>query len=445
MSSIPYSWNPFPGVFQHDSPRPHEPSGHPVPDPAPSDNGNISNGVSGPVDPISPDPPFPIDTAVTLGEDASLTAGIPGEGPLTIEQIRSWVSDLSKHEELDFKLPFGLNAAPEIPSLANNPLTRAKIELGRQLYFDTRMSADGTIGCVSCHDPDEGFTRHTRFGIGVGGQEGGRNSPVSYNRILSTLQFWDGRAASVEDQAKGPIEAAIEHGITHEIAVETISGIEGYRIQFEAVFDNEGVTIDNIAKAIASFERVIVTGPSPYDYYNRVLSVLEQFDEEEMETLAEDEPDIYLRYQDDLAKSEAMGDSAIHGRELFFSDRVGCTACHVGANFTDEKFHNIGIGMDADEPDVGRFSETADEAHRGAFKTPTCRNVASSYPYMHDGSLATLMDVVEWYAKGGHPNDQLSDKIKQFEATDQDKQDLVAFLESLTGKFPAIERGRLPQ
>ena len=132
-------------------------------------------------------------------------------------------------------------------------------------------------------------------------------------------------------------------------------------------------------------------------------------------------------------------------RDSFFSERVGCTACHAGANFTDEKHHNIGVGMEAEEPDAGRFAVTQDESHRGAFKTPTVRNVALTAPYMHDGSQATLEEVVDWYNKGGHPNAQLDEKIKKLNLTDQEKADLVAFMKSLTGDFPQVERGRLPQ
>ena len=140
-----------------------------------------------------------------------------------------------------------------------------------------------------------------------------------------------------------------------------------------------------------------------------------------------------------------MSKSAIRGRELFFSDKANCTACHVGPNLSDEKHHNLGVGMDAAKPDLGRFTESKDEKDKGAFKTPTIRNVAQSAPYMHDGSQKTLEEVVEWYAKGGHPNDQLSDKIKKLDLTDDDKKDLVEFMHSVTGALPKVETGRLPR
>ncbi len=382
---------------------------------------------------------------VVLGTP-ELTSGIPGEGPLSVAEITEWLDRDGVHAVLEIDLPMGLRAGiGEIKGIEDNPMTRAKIELGRQLYFDTRLSTDSTVSCATCHDPDEGFTRHTQFGIGVESQQGNRNSPVSYNRILSGPQFWDGRAASLEEQAKGPIANPIEMGNTHKACVETIEDIEGYRVQFDRIFPDEDINIDTIAKAIAAFERAIVTGPAPADYHEIVRTVREQYDEEEIEELRDEAPELYEKYASAVENSGAMSDGAIRGRALFFSDKANCTACHVGANFTDEKHHNLGVGMDQEEPDLGRFVVTGDEKDSGAFKTPTIRNVALSAPYMHDGSQQTLMEVVQWYDKGGHPNPHLSDKIKKLDLSDQEKADLVAYMEALTGPFPPIERGRLPE
>ncbi|MDX1964347.1 MAG: cytochrome c peroxidase [Pirellulales bacterium] len=376
---------------------------------------------------------------VVLG-DPKLTAGIPGEGPLTVEVIQSWLQDPKNHEELTVQLPLGLSAgAGQEKGLSENPLTRAKIELGRQLYFDTRLSVDNTISCASCHHPDFGYAKDTQFGVGVKDQLGGRNSPTSYNRILSDVQFWDGRAGSLEEQAKGPIQNPIEMGNTHENVVQTVKGIEGYRIQFEKIFGD--VTIDNIAKAIASFERVIVTGPSPFDYNE----VLRAFEGQEEDDIREDMA-AWAKFEEAkqfLAKNP-MSDSAKRGRELFFGQKANCTACHVGPNLTDEKFHNLGVGMMADKPDLGRSEISKDAKDTGAFKTPTIRNVALTAPYMHDGTQKTLEEVVEWYNKGGHPNPHLSDKIKKLDLTDQEKADLVEFMKACTGEFPKVETGRLP-
>ncbi len=383
---------------------------------------------------------------VRLGSP-ELTAGIPGEGKLTLEQIRAWLDNPANHEVLKVSLPMGLNVA-RIPeeTLEANPLTRAKIELGRQLYFDTRLSADNTVSCASCHAPDEGYARNTRFGVGIHEQEGNRNSPTSYNRILSKAQFWDGRAASLEEQAVGPIANPIEMGNTHDAAVKTVRGIPGYVMQFEKIFGQRGVSIDTIGEAIASFERVIVTGPSPFDY-NEAMRRFSKFSEEDLEDLKEDDSDLYAAYEQAKkdAKANPMSESEQRGRELFFSKKSDCTTCHVGANFTDELYHNLGVGMDVAEPDLGRYVVTGDEKDKGAFKTPTIRNVALTAPYMHDGSQKTLEEVVEWYAKGGHANPWLSPKIKKLELTEQDKQDLVAFMQTCTGEFPRVETGRLPQ
>lgn len=385
---------------------------------------------------------------VALGTP-ELTAGIPGEGPLNVEQIQAWIDDPGNHAPLQVELPMGLAAGVsgiKIPD--DNPLTRAKIELGRQLYFDRRLSADNTVNCADCHHPDEGFARQTQFGVGIDDQTGNRNSPVSYNRILSGPQFWDGRAASLEEQAVGPIANPIEMGNTHEAAVETVKNIEGYRIQFGRIFD-DGVSIDNIGKAIATFERAVVTGPSPYDFFVPLLAMQTAFkdDLEELDVLKAEDPDLFDEYMElvNASKSHPISASAIRGRALFFSKRVNCTACHVGANFADEKYHNLGIGMDKDNPDLGRYAVTRQDKDRGAFKTPTIRNVALSAPYMHDGSQKTLEEVVEWYNKGGHANPHLSKDMKKLELTDQEMKDLVEFMKACTGEFPNVETGRLPQ
>ena len=396
--------------------------------------------------PAEAKPAAALPKKVVLG-DPSLTAGIPGEGKLTLEQISAWLATPGVHETLEIELPFGLSqASSSIKGIDTNPMTRAKIELGRQLYFDGRLSSDGTISCASCHDPAAGYAAHTQFGIGVDGQQGGRNSPVAYNRILSDKQFWDGRAESLEAQAVGPIANHIEMANTHEACVETLKGIEGYKVQFEAVFGPDSLNIDNVGKALATFERAIVTGPAPYDYYAAVEPFLTQFTPEDLADLKDDDPDLYERYSRLKADADAhpMSESAIRGKKLFFSEKSNCTACHAGANFTDELYHNLGVGMDAEKPDLGRYEITKEDKDKGAFKTPTVRNVALTAPYMHDGSQKTLAEVVEWYAKGGHPNDHLSDKVKKLDLTDQDKAELVAFMEACTGDFPKVETARLP-
>ena len=368
-------------------------------------------------------------------------------GALTDSQIKIWVEDPKNHEVLEFELPMGLSAGQGmIRGVNENPLTRAKVELGRQLFFDTRLSADNTISCASCHQPEYGYAAPTQFGVGIRGQLTGVNSPTAYNRILSDAQFWDGRAASLEEQAKGPIAAPGEMGNTHEQAVKTVEGIDGYRQQFATVFPDEPISIDTIAKAIATFERTLVTGPSPFDYAE-ALRPYEDYEVEDFEELQEEDPEQYAVYLQlkEAAGANPMSESALRGRELFFSEKTNCTACHVGANLTDEKYHNIGIGMADADPPAGRKSVTAKAEHHGAFKTPTIRNVASTAPYMHDGSLATLEEVVEHYVKGGTPNGNLSKDILKLDLSPQDKADLVEFMKACSGPLPDVEEGRLPQ
>jgi cytochrome c peroxidase len=419
---------------------PAEPAGEPEPEPEPAEPAaEPAESPEPEIDQEEPAEAVATDPERVMLGDPSLTAGVPGSGPITLEEIDAWLADPRNHAVLIPELPLGLSqGAGQIQGLEANPLTRAKVELGRQLYFDTRLSADSTVSCASCHDPSMGYSARTRTGVGIDGQEGGRNSPVSFNRILSGKQFWDGRVDSLEAQAVGPIANPIEMGFTHEGVVKRLAGIPAYARQFDRIFGE--LTIDRVGEAIAAFERVIVTQPSPYDYYEQLLPFT-RMDEED---IADDEElaELYAAAKE-AAAAHPMSDSAKRGRDLFFG-KANCTACHVGANLADEKYHNLGVGMAAEEPDLGRFVVTGDEKDKGAFKTPTVRNVALTAPYMHDGSQATLEEVVEWYDKGGHPNPFLSDKIKPLNLTDQEQADLVEFMRACTSPTPPVETGRLP-
>jgi cytochrome c peroxidase len=288
-------------------------------------------------------------------------------------------------------------------------------------------------------------------------QQGNRNSPTAYNRLLSDKQFWDGRAGTLEEQAIGPIENPIEMAFSHEAAVNQLKTIEGYRLQFEAIFatkeastptNQDPITIENVGRVIASFELAIVTGPSPWDHYQR----LADFEEANGDDLTGADPALAAEHQalQQAAKAAPLSDAARRGGELFYSDRSGCTLCHAGANFSDEMYHNLGVGMeeasnpDDQQIDWGRYAITNDDNDRGAFKTPTLRNVAQTAPYMHDGSQQTLAEVVEWYVAGGHDNAWLSPLIEPLDLTSEEQADLVAFLEALTGELPPVETARLP-
>jgi cytochrome c peroxidase len=298
------------------------------------------------------------------------------------------------------KIPLGL-----LPIIwpKDNPYTPEKAELGWFLYFDKRLSADGTISCASCHDPKMAFTDGGPFSKGIRGQLGGRSAPTVINRAYSLEQFWDGRAKSLEEQAKGPIANPIEMGHTHEFCEKCVGGIAGYRKRFKEVFGTEKVTIDNIAKAIATFERTVLSGNSPYDKFK-----------------AGDE--------------KALTASQKRGMDIFFSDNARCDSCHEGVNFTNGKYANIGIGMDKPVPDLGRFVVSNEEEDKGAFKTPTLREVSLTGPYMHDGSLKTLEEVVEHYNKGGIKNKWLHQDVRELKLTDANKKDLVEFLKALNGE-----------
>ena len=362
-----------------------------------------------------------------------------GNETLTVEEIKEFLSNPAYHEPVLPIVPLGLdqNIQDYIPS--DNPLTIAKVELGRQLYFDARLSRDGTVSCATCHDPAKGFSDGQPVSTGINGQKGTRNAPTVFNRVYGKTQFWDGRAASLEEQALGPIQNPIEMGFTLDELVERLKGIEGYRIQFEKIFGE--VSADAIAKAIASFERVILVGNSPYDYYQE-LQRFAKLSPEDLEASPE------LKAQKEAAEKAAaehpMSEAAIRGMKLFFG-KAECSTCHVGPNLTDELFWNIGVGMDKENPDLGRYAVTKEEKDKGAFKTPTVRNVTLNPPYMHDGSQATLMEVIEHYNKGGTPNKWLTDRMKPLNLTDQEKQDLVEFLKALEGEVPKIPLPRLPQ
>jgi cytochrome c peroxidase len=315
------------------------------------------------------------------------------------------------------ELPLGLDAsALNVPE--DNPLTPAKVALGWQLYYDTRLSVDGSVSCATCHSPEFGFADQRHVSTGISGYQGGRNSPTVINAAFSATQFWDGRAASLEEQALGPIENPVEMGNTVERVVETLSGIDGYQRQFAAVFGRSTITPEMVGKAIAAFERTVLSGNSDWDRW--------------------------LATHDESVISE----SARRG-EVLFRGKAGCAQCHLGFNFTDATFdlyHNIGIGMHLSDPDLGRYEVTGVDADRGAFKTPTMRNITQTAPYMHGGRVATLEEVIDIYDQGGMPNEWLDPKMSPLNLTDEEKADLLAFMEALTGELPefTLRAPRLP-
>jgi len=309
-------------------------------------------------------------------------------------------------EELDIDLFW----VPE-----DNPITAEKVALGWQLFYDPRLSSDDTISCASCHLPDAGFADPRPGSVGVGGAVGGRNAPTVINAMFSEALFWDGRAGSLEEQAVGPIMNSIEMANTLDAMEARLAEIPGYRQQFQEVFGAEQITADLVGKAIATFERMVVSANSPWD---RSLATGDE---------------------------SLVSDAARRGNVLF-NDKAGCAQCHVVTNVDSvatDLYQNTGVGMNKEDPDLGRYAHSGAEEDRGAFKVPALRNVTETAPYMHDGSLATLEDVMVYYEKGGEPNEWLDEKMKPLELTDQERQDLLAFLEALTGEVPAFTK-RVP-
>jgi cytochrome c peroxidase len=344
--------------------------------------------------------------------------------------------------------PLGL---PPVPIPADNPQTPEKIMLGELLFNDQRFSADGEVSCATCHSPDLAFTDGLPVSEGFRGRTGTRNAPTVVNSAFMETLFWDGREPDLESQSMQPPINPVEGGLTdHQPILDVIRATSRYR---EAFADAFGITPDEIkmehvAKAIASFERTLVSGSSPFDRY------------------------LYS------GQADAMTPAQVRGLTVF-RDKGRCVSCHVieqdQALFTDNRFHNIGVGFkrirgaeeqtaaawieakragaDTDQTvltqanisELGRFAVSEDMTEVGAFKTPTLRNIAITAPYMHDGSLTTLEDVIEFYDNGGRVSkddpvsDFLSGGIRPLGLTEQEEEDLIAFLHALTSPGYAPE------
>jgi cytochrome c peroxidase len=332
--------------------------------------------------------------------------------------------------------PLGL---PPVPIPADNPQSPEKIDLGKRLFEEKRFSADGSVSCATCHDADKAFADGLPTAEGIKKLKGTRNAPTVANAAYYEMQFWDGRRPSLEEQAKDPFLNPIEHGLTsHEPILDIIRKDPSYPGAFQKAFAVEAkdITIDHVVKAIASFERTLVFGDSPFDRY--------------------------LFGGDKTGLSE----SAIRGIEVYRT-KGRCQDCHtigqVNATFTDNKFHNVGVGFkriqpkvmqianafrrakqegkdidkavlgDQEASELGRFAVTLRPSDIGAFKTPSLRDIAATAPYMHDGSIQTLEEVIELYDKGGEANPFLDSGIRPLNLTAQEKADLLALLNSLTG------------
>ena len=337
-----------------------------------------------------------------------------------------------------FQMEFPLGIPEDLWELfipEDNPLTEAKVALGKALYFDKRLSVDQTVSCATCHNPKAAFTDGKPVSEGVGGKKGARNAPTILNALFNPEQFWDGRAKSLEDQVKQPLINPVEMAMpSHEAVVNVVQQIPSYREQFQLVFKSP-VTINLIAKAIAAFERTQLSGDSPFD-----------------------------RFID--GDKTAISEAARRGWELF-QKKARCHICHEFKDsspfFIDFRYHNIGIGRKSTPnfedlvqqvrvlaekgqltkeldrlsltegfSELGRFLVTHQPQDLGAFKTPSLRNIELTAPYMHTGSLKTLREVLDFYNKGGEPNSNLDKDIVKLDLSDQEIGDLEAFLKTLT-------------
>jgi cytochrome c peroxidase len=293
--------------------------------------------------------------------------------------------------------PHARYQAMEIP--ADNPMTAEKVALGRQLYYDQRLSGDGQRSCYGCHVCEHGLTDGRPTALGAFDKPLTRSSPTMWNIGFHWAYYWDGRAASLEAQAAAAWKGGNMGAKDRLPAILAgLNRIPGYRQQFDDVFGSLA-TEDNVPQALAAYMRTIISDDTPWD-----------------------------RWQ--AGDESAVSESAKRGWAVF--QEKGCTECHAGVLFTDQQFHNVGIGMDAEEPDLGRYQVTQEEKDKGAFKTPTLRDISQSAPYFHDGSVATLEEAVDLMLGGGLPNPWIdSQKLKKAEATAEERADLIEFLESL--------------
>jgi cytochrome c peroxidase len=280
-------------------------------------------------------------------------------------------------------IPLGLDLYMPIPE--DNPITSEKVELGRRLFNDRRLSRDGSIACASCHDPNRAFSDGRPIAIGIHGRLGRRSAPALINRGYGRVFFWDGRAATLEEQVLQPIQDPNEMDMT-----------------LPEVSARVGVPAGEISHALASYVRSILSGDSAYDRF-----------------VSGDRAALSLEQQEGLQ---------------IFRGKANCTACHVGPTFTDERFHNTGVAWrDGRLSDEGRAAVTGDDHDRGAFKTPSLREVARTAPYMHDGSLATLADVIDYYDRGGNLNSGLDTDVHPLRLTAREKNAIRTLLQSLSG------------
>jgi cytochrome c peroxidase len=308
------------------------------------------------------------------------------------------------HKKKSFSFP------GTVPVPANNKLTPTRVKLGEMLFFDPRLSGSNWISCATCHNPGLGWSDGQPTALGNGMTAGKRSTPSIVNSAFNKLQMWDGRFGSLEEQAVGPMQAPSEMNGSIEQILAKLKSVPGYVQAFEKAYPGEGITKETLAKAVASFERTVISKNSPFDAWIH-------------------------------GNQTAISPSAQRGFDLFVG-KASCDVCHSGPNFADDGFHNIGLKENTDE---GRYAKTPVRVSKGAFKTPTLRDIALTAPYMHNGAYRSLEEVVDHYNRGGDDRQNLDPNIKPLGLTDQEKKDLVQFMKTLSGKQVAVILPRLPQ
>jgi cytochrome c peroxidase len=353
---------------------------------------------------------LPVLTAALLGACHAAPGAVASPGAGAVHRPAApatWEADnpVRPLPEPPLGSPADFAAAPWV--------TPAKVRLGRWLFYDARLSADGTISCASCHQPRHAFSEPRPHSTGLGGQQGARKAPPIVNVAFPVYPawFWDGRATSLIEQAKGPMANPVEMGATLQGVVARVSDLAGYEPYFAEAFGAPGVDIQRVAEAIAAYEATRLSGNAAADRF-------------------------------DAGDAAALSAAARRGRDLFFG-RAACNQCHLGPGYSDWKFHNVGVGWRPPPPgappdsgfaDPGRLAVTHDPRDLGAFKTPTLRDCSRRAPYMHDGSVATLREAVALYEGGGVENPWRSERLRVVRFAPGEVDDLVAFLEALDGE-----------
>lgn len=305
---------------------------------------------------------------------------------------------------------------PAAPFPKDNAPNAARVDLGRHLFFDPRLSGEGNMSCGTCHHPGLGWSDGLPIAKGVKSMVLGRASPTIINSAYNTIMMWDGRKKDLEEQAMGPMEANVEMNMDTVKLFKWLNETPGYRKLFEAAYPGEAINAASLSMAMAAFQRTVVMNDSPFDRW-----------------LAGD--------------AKAMTAQQVSGFDIFLDANKGnCAACHSSPNFTDNGFHNIGLAAWGNpNPDMGRYAQKPVSKMKGAFKTPQLRGITLTAPYFHDGSAKTLKDVIALYDKGGIATSNIDPNMKPLKLSEKDKEALLVFLQALTGTTPTITIPTLPQ